>query len=229
MHFLRVCSGTLPLQSVGVRVPEYPQYALLHTKNEFLTIKINFIMATSKLNAVQFAELSKNFNGVMLIYTNQDGKQTAQHFFGQEYEPADKSQDEMFRVWKNVVATFWAVKQEEIKLRADNDGIRSKLRASTPSEIIFRSKAGEMIKSYQLDFSVWSRIGLVPTKKDFERTARDYKKAIHAATKASFDALGFRVELPKEEKTEDKKANAKTEKVVVTAAENKKEEIKEAA
>ncbi|MDR2810450.1 MAG: hypothetical protein LBB84_07845, partial [Tannerellaceae bacterium] len=56
---------------------------------------------------------------------------------------------------------------------------------------------------YQLDESVWARIGLVPTKKDLERSVRDYKKAIHAATKASFEALGFRLELPKEEKKAD--------------------------
>jgi hypothetical protein len=157
-------------------------------------------MATCKLNTAQFAELGNGFSGVILVYTGQDGKETAQHFFGADYEPADKSQDEVFRVWKNVVATFWAVKQEETKLRTDNDGIRSKLRASTPSAIIFHTAKKEKIKSYQLDESVWARIGLVPTKKDLERSARDYKKAIHAATRASFDALGFRVELPKEEK-----------------------------
>ncbi|GAK37824.1 MULTISPECIES: hypothetical protein [Bacteroides] len=159
-------------------------------------------MATCKLNAEQLANLATNFAGVVLVYksTNKDGVETrtAQHFFGAEYEPADKSQDEVFRVWKNVVATFWAVKQKETDLRADNDGIRSKLRASTPTEIIFQTKNGERIKRYELEESVWQKIGLVPTKKDLERTARDYKKAIHAATKASFDALGFRVELPKE-------------------------------
>ena len=54
------------------------------------------------------------------------------------------------------------------------------------------------MKRFDLEESVWAKIGLVPTKKDFERTARDYKKAIHAAAKASFDALGFRVALPRE-------------------------------
>ncbi|WP_206759854.1 hypothetical protein [Dysgonomonas sp. GY75] len=98
-------------------------------------------------------------------------------------------------MWKNVVMTFWSVKAEESRLREDNDGIRSKLRAATPSSIIFHDDKGNRVTSYQLDQSVWAKIGLVPTKKDFERTARDYKKAIHAATKASFDALGFRVDL----------------------------------
>ena len=125
-------------------------------------------------------------------------KETAQQFFGADYEPKDKTQDEIFRVWKNVVMTFWAVKAEEIKLREANDGIRSKLRATTPCAVIFRTEKGETVKRFELEESVWAKIGLVPTKKDFERTARDYKKAIHAAAKASFDALGFRMALPRE-------------------------------
>lgn len=159
-------------------------------------------MATCKLNAEQFAALKENFAGIVLVYetTNKEGviTRTAQQFFGAEYEAADKTEDEMFRVWKNVVATFWSVKQKETDLRADNDGIRSKLRASTPAEVIINTANGERVKRYELLESVWQKIGLVPTKKDLERTARDYKKAIHAATKASFEALGFRLELPKE-------------------------------
>lgn len=160
-------------------------------------------MTTSKLNAEDFKELENSAKGVLLVYTSQDGKKTAQQFFGAEYEPVDKSQNEIFRVWKNVLITFWAVKKEELKLRESNDGIRSKFRASIPTEIIFRAGNGDT-KRFPLETSVWSRIGLVPTKKDFERTERDYKKAIHAAAKASFDALGFRVALPKDEKVEDK-------------------------
>lgn len=159
-------------------------------------------MATCKLNAEQFANLATNFAGVVLVYksTNKEGleTQTAQHFFGAEYEAIDKSENEIFRVWKNVVQTFWDVKVKETSLREDNDGIRSKLRASTPSAVIFKTNKGETVKHFDLEQSVWQKIGLVPTKKDLERTARDYKKAIHAATKASFDALGFRVELQKE-------------------------------
>lgn len=160
-------------------------------------------MATSKLNADQFENLENSAKGVLLVYTSQDGKKTAHHFLGADYEPVDKSQNEVFRVWKNVLITFWTVKKEELKLRESNDGIRSKFRASTPTEIIFRANNGDT-KRFPLETSVWSRIGLVPTKKDFERTERDYKKAIHAAAKASFDALGFRVALPKDEKVEDK-------------------------
>lgn len=159
-------------------------------------------MATSKLNAEQFANLMNELKGVTLVYksVDRDGneKESAQNFFGSDYEPKDKTQNEVFRVWKNVVMTFWAVKAEEIKLREANDGIRSKLRATTPCAIIFRTANGEMVKRFDLEESVWAKIGLVPTKKDFERTARDYKKSIHAAAKASFDALGFRVALPRE-------------------------------
>ena len=36
--------------------------------------------------------------------------------------------------------THWAVKAEEIKLREANDGIRSKLRATTPCAVIFRTE-----------------------------------------------------------------------------------------
>ncbi|MDR2005347.1 MAG: hypothetical protein LBQ74_20175 [Prevotella sp.] len=157
-------------------------------------------MATSKLNAEQFAAQGSNFKGIILVYTAANGAQTAQHFFGADYEiksglKGKAIEDEKFRVWRNVVMTFWSVKAEELKLREDNDGIRSKLRATTPSSIIFHDDKGNKVVSYQLDQSVWAKIGLVPTKKDFERTARDFKKAIHAATKASFDALGFRVDL----------------------------------
>ena len=72
-------------------------------------------MATSKLNAEDFKNLENSAKGVLLVYTSQDGKKTAQQFLGAEYEPVDKSQNEIFRVWKNVLITFWAVKKEELK------------------------------------------------------------------------------------------------------------------
>ncbi|KAA3974636.1 hypothetical protein F3D65_26465, partial [Bacteroides ovatus] len=86
-------------------------------------------MATSKLNKEQYANIG-SFAGIMLVYnsTNKDGElvQTAQHFFGADFEPADKSDNEIFRVIKNMVATMWHTIAEEKKLRADADGIRSK-------------------------------------------------------------------------------------------------------
>lgn len=85
-------------------------------------------MATSKLNKEQYANIG-SFAGIMLVYnsTNKDGElvQTAQHFFGADFEPADKSDNEIFRVIKNMVATMWHTIAEEKKLRADADGIRS--------------------------------------------------------------------------------------------------------
>ncbi len=173
-------------------------------------------MATSKLNATQFANLNSNFSGVILVYssTNKDGDtvETAQHFFGADYEAKDKTENEIFRVWKNVVETFWTVKSKETTFREDNDGIRSKLRASTPTAVIFHTDKGETVKKFDLEQSVWQKIGLVPTKKDLERTARDYKQCIHRAAKASFDALGFRVEFAKEtEKPAEKTAETKVE------------------
>ena len=79
-------------------------------------------MATSKLNKEQYANIG-SFAGIMLVYnsTNKDGElvQTAQHFFGADFEPADKSDNEIFRVIKNMVATMWHTIAEEKKLRAD--------------------------------------------------------------------------------------------------------------
>ena len=191
-------------------------------------------MATSKLNAEQFANLVNGLKGVILVYKSVDRegneKEAAQQFFGADYEPKDKTQNEIFRVWKNVVMTFWAVKAEEIKLREANDGIRSKLRATTPCAIIFRTANGETVKRFDLEESVWAKIGLVPTKKDFERTARDYKKAIHAAAKASFDALGFRVALPREaEQPVEQPAENVVEQPVPQSAEIPAEAIVETA
>ncbi|MFR9584387.1 MAG: hypothetical protein SNG60_09010, partial [Rikenellaceae bacterium] len=74
--------------------------------------------------------------------------ESAQHFWGEDYEAKSADQDEMFRVWKNVVATFWGVNLKENQLREDNDGIRSKLRASTPARIIFHTANKIPVKTY---------------------------------------------------------------------------------
>ena len=67
-------------------------------------------MAISKLNAEQFANMAVNAAGVVFEYAGKDGKNTAMHFFGADYEATVKTQDEMFRVLRNVVTTFWEVK-----------------------------------------------------------------------------------------------------------------------
>lgn len=158
-------------------------------------------MAISKLNAVQFANLANNAAGVIFEYAGKDGKNTAMHFFGADFEATAKTQDEMFRVLRNVVTTFWEVKTKEAILRKANDGIRSKLRASTPFQLIIRTSKGDTVRKFALDESVWAKLGFMPTKKDLERSASDRKKYIHDATKALMDALNFRVELPKTEET----------------------------
>lgn len=165
-------------------------------------------MAISKLNADQYANLSSIEAGIIFEYAGKDGKNTGLIFFGKEYEATAKTQDEAFRVLKNVVATFWEVKTAETKLREANDGIRSKLRASTPFRIIVRTAKGDTLRNYALEDSVWAKIGLMPTKKDLERSAKDRKKYIHNAAKALMDALNFRVELPKSEEKPKGEADA---------------------
>lgn len=188
-------------------------------------------MATSKLNKEQYANLSA-FAGVMLVYnsTNRDGEtvQTGQHFFGKDFEPADKTDNEIFRVIKNVVATMWHTIAEEKKLRQDADGIRSKFRATTPAEIIICDKAHNRIKHYDLTDSVWARIGLVPTKVDLEKSNRDFAKTIHAAAKAIRNAMNFAPNLASLEKAEKpaKKNNGKAEGVATAET---AETVKEAA
>ena len=176
-------------------------------------------MATSKLNKEQFANIG-TFAGIMLVYnsTNRDGEtvQTAQHFFGKDFEPADKSDNEIFRVIKNMVATMWHTIAEEKKLRADADGIRSKFRATTPAEIIICDKSNNRIKRYDLTDSVWARIGLVPTKVDLEKSSRDFAKTIHAAAKAIRDAMNFAPNLAGLEKAEKSEKPAKTAKTATT-------------
>ena len=99
----------------------------------------------SRYNSVQFENLNANeLVGVTLVYksVNRDGEThySGLNFAGDEYTPKDKTQDEIFRVWKNVVATFWTVKAVEAGLREDNGGIASKLRSGTPAEIIVIAK-----------------------------------------------------------------------------------------
>ena len=169
-------------------------------------------MATSKLNKEQYANLSA-FAGVMLVYnsTNKDGElvQTAQHFWGKDFEPADNSDNEIFRVVKNLVATIWHTVAEEKKLREDADGIRSKFRATTPAEIIICDNRNSRIKKYDLTDSVWARIGLVPTKKDLEKSSRDFAKTIHAAAKAIRDAMNFAPNLARLEAEQPAEKSAK--------------------
>jgi hypothetical protein len=158
-------------------------------------------MSISKLNAEQFSAIGKNFKGVVLEYAGKEGKNTAILFFGADYEATGKTQDEVLRVVKNVMLAHWETKNKETVLRESNDGIRTKLRASTPLKIHIHTDKGETVKVYNLEDSVWARVGLMPTKKDLERSAREQKKYVHGAAVAMLEALKFRLELPKMEET----------------------------
>ena len=108
----------------------------------------------SRYNSVQFENLNANeLVGVTLVYksVNRDGEThySGLNFAGDEYTPKDKTQDEIFRVWKNVVATFWTVKAVEAGLREDNGGIASKLRSGTPAEIIVRTSDCKVQTEFQ--------------------------------------------------------------------------------
>ena len=166
--------------------------------------------------------------------------QTAQHFLGKDFEPADNSDDEIFRVIKNVVATMWHTIAEEKRLRQDADGIRSKFRATTPAEIIICDKNRNRIKHYDLTDSVWARIGLVPTRVDLEKSNRDFAKTIHAAAKAIRNAMNFApnlASLAKAEKADKKNGkkggkaaeNAESAATVTAEATTATEPVKEAA
>lgn len=149
---------------------------------------------TSQYENLKSAEAN---SGVTFVYrrVDRDGvtHKSAFLFYGSAFTPENGTQDEVFRVWKNIIATYWTVKAVEQGLKKDNGGIATKLRAGVPSEIIVRTADGKITKSWNVADSVWSRIGLVPTARDLEESAKDFKKKIHKATKASFDALSFRL------------------------------------
>ena len=150
----------------------------------------------TKLAAAQFENLVNNAEGVTLVYrsVNRSGeiRESAIVFSGEEYIPQNRKQDEIFRVWRNVVTTFWNVKMVEAKVKVDNAAIATKLRSSTPAAIIVRTADKKQAERWDVEASIWARIGLVPTKKDMEECARDYKRKMFRAAKASFDALNFR-------------------------------------
>jgi len=166
----------------------------------------------SKFSANQFENLNESaLTGVTLVYrsVNRAGEihESAVNFTGDDYLPQNRKQDEIFRVWKNVVSTFWNVKILEASLKADNGGIATKLRSSTPAAIIVRTADKKQAERWDVEASIWQRIGLVPTKRDMEECTREYKKKMHKAAKASFDALNFRAKfdddnLPEMERAE---------------------------
>lgn len=169
----------------------------------------------NKFNATQFAEVNRaNLLGVTLIYrrTNKDGvtEESAINFAGDGFVPESRKQDDVFKAWKNVVLTFWNAKIIEAGLKEDNGNISTKLRATTPAAIIVRATNGKA-EMWDIEGSIWSRIGLMPTKRDIEACkGKDGKKKMHRAAVASFNALNFRIKfddlMPTEEtETEETK------------------------
>lgn len=154
---------------------------------------------SSKYNAEQFANMNLYSAGIIFVYEGKDGKDTAMHFFGKEYEMTAKTQNELLRVMRNLKTTLWMVKEKETELREKNDGIRCKYRSSTPAIIYVNLQSNERAKVYKTECSDFSKFGFFPTQKDLERSARDKKKYIHSSTIAMLEALNFRVEFPKTE------------------------------
>ena len=140
-------------------------------------------MATSRLNSEEFVNLVNGLKGVILVYksTDRDGneKETAQQFFGADYEPKEnKTQDEIFRVWKKCGDDFLGLskpKKSNCVRRTTASARNSAPQLRVPSS---SARKGETVKRFDLEESVWAKMVLYSTKKDFERTARDYKKAI---------------------------------------------------
>lgn len=176
--------------------------------------------SSAKFNADQFANMDTHVAGIIFVYAGKDGKDTAMHFFGKEYEMTAKTQDEFLRVMRNLKTAFWMVKEKETELRERNDGIRCKYRVSTPTMIFVNTVNNERAKVFNTECSDFSKFGFFPTKKDMERSARDKKKYIHTSTVAMLEALNFRVEFPKTEEVAPAKPAAK-EKAKKTEAEVK--------
>lgn len=167
----------------------------------------------TRLSANQFENLTHNAEGVTLVYRsiNRDGaiRESAVVFTGEEYIPKSSKQNEIFRVWKSVVTTFWNAKMIEASLKEDNGGIAVKLRSSTPASIIVRCADKKEAVRWDVEGSIWQRIGLIPTKRDMEECVREYKKKTFRAAKASFDALNFRAKFSDTDMPEMERADIK--------------------
>lgn len=156
-------------------------------------------MVFANYNSVQFSEVNRNeLKGVSLIYRSErkDGTivETCVWLGGADFTPANGTEDETFRVWKNAIKLHWDAKRAEGGLKVDNGGIGIRLKSSTPSEIVVRTEGGKASFKWSKEDSVFARVGIIPTKKDLEECARDYKKKMHKAAAASFKALKMKFE-----------------------------------
>lgn len=166
-------------------------------------------MVFANYNSVQFSEVNRNeLKGVSLIYRSErkDGTcvETCVWLGGNDFTPANGTEDETFRVWKNAIKLHWDAKRAESGLKVDNGGIGIRLKSSTPAEIVVRKDDGKVSFKWSKEDSVFARVGIIPTKKDLEECARDYKKKMHKAAAASFKALKMKFEF-EAAKTEENK------------------------
>lgn len=170
-------------------------------------------MAITRYNSVQFSEVSNNqLAGVALVYRSvrKDGTvvESCIHLGGADFVPANGTEDEIFRVWKNALKLHWDAKREESALKVDNGGIAVKLRASTPAEIVVRKADGKTALRWTGEDSIFARVGIMPTAKDLQELARDYKKKMHKAAQASFKALKLKFKFDAAETVEQPEVSA---------------------
>lgn len=173
-------------------------------------------MAIIKYSAQEFGAIGAP-SGVTLEYAGKSGKNSAIAFTGSDYTVTSGTQGEVLRVVKAVMLAHWLVKDKETALRINNDGIRSKLRATTPYRIHIVDVNGKKVKTYDLAQSEWAKIGLMPTTKDLERSMRDKKQYVHRAAVAMLEALHFRLDLPLEDGKIDKAVEQDLNKAQISA------------
>lgn len=169
-------------------------------------------MAITKYNATQYAETRKNqLIGVTFVYRSTNQKtgaitETGLNFSGEKYVAADKTEMALFRVWKEVLTVFWNARYDAAILQKDNSGISSKLRASTPAEIVVRMADGSAAFTWYAEDSAYSRVGIVPGSRELGMKRNDFKKHIHKAAVASFNALKGKISFTCKDESEAENA-----------------------
>ncbi len=160
-------------------------------------------MAIQKIGIKQYAETNANtLAGVTLVYISANGE-SAVHLSGEDFTPANKTNDEIFRVWKNALKVHWDLALVLKGLKKDNAGIRGKLRSTTPAYIVVRTQSGETALRWVKETSMFDAIGIMPTLADLKEVeeergkTKDYKQKMHRAAAASFNALKLKFKFEK--------------------------------
>lgn len=160
-------------------------------------------MAINKIGIKQYAETNANtLSGVTFVYVSTNGE-SAVNLNGEDFTPANKTNDEIFRVWKNALKIHWDLALILRGLKKDNGGIRGKLRSTTPAYIVVRTKSGEVAFRWSREASVFDSVGIMPTLADIKEVEeeraknKDYKQKMHRAASASFNALKLKFKFEK--------------------------------